>query len=355
MRLFVAWLLVLELVHHSYANIRENTVVDVTWVHTLINYNKMHGTTRPENYPYEANHPVQIFETNFGPMSKSSYLNGHIPGAIYSDSDIYENGYPRWHLLPKTELQQVAEQMGVTLDSTVVIYSSYIIHAARLWFILKYLGVADVRFVNGSYSSWIHAGYEGETKINYPSTSGIPLATITTDTMITTNTQEIKSLLLNDPLIQLVDVRSIQEFRGWTSGYYYLVAKGRLPTATWGGNADCSIVQAKLQCDYEISGTGFIRPVEDIIQLWTAAGINFSKNVIFYCGGGYRSSLAVMYAYLLGLPCRNFLGGWSEWSTDFDRDLSGATFYNNTIESDPMAPDSVLEVAPGSCQRKAHV
>jgi 3-mercaptopyruvate sulfurtransferase SseA len=38
--------------------------------------------------------------------------------------------------------------------------------------------------------------------------------------------------------------------------------------------------------------------------------------MVVYCGGGLRSSLAFLYARLLGYThARNYSSGWSEWST----------------------------------------
>lgn len=150
---------VLLLSIHSYCqscdissiNVTHNTthIVNVQWIRALLNYRQSVSASPPENYPYSRNHAIKMFETNFGPVSNSRYKYGHIPGAIYSDSDAFENGCPRWNLLPKEMLINVATEMGISIDTTVVIYSSSFIHTARLWFILKYIGVVDVRFLNG--------------------------------------------------------------------------------------------------------------------------------------------------------------------------------------------------------------
>jgi rhodanese-related sulfurtransferase len=35
-----------------------------------------------------------------------------------------------------------------------------------------------------------------------------------------------------------------------------------------------------------------------------------NKPVVFYCGNGYRSSLAMLFAHLLGHEAVNFSDGW---------------------------------------------
>ena len=64
--------------------------------------------------------------------------------------------------------------------------------------------------------------------------------------------------------------------------------------------------------------------------LWAAASIKpatpgeqFEREVIFYCGSGWRSSLAFFYAYVLGYKnIRNYADGWSGWSTTYKQDAA---------------------------------
>ena len=55
----------------------------------------------------------------------------------------------------------------------------------------------------------------------------------------------------------------------------------------------------------------------------------FAREVVFYCGSGWRSSLAFFYAWLLGVDyILNYSDGWSGWSTQYIPDpnvTSGAT------------------------------
>ena len=125
--------------------------------------------------------------------------------------------------------------MGITPDTTVVVYSNSRIFAARLWWILQYGGVKDVRFLNGGYEAWTEAGFAGETKINYPvpvifSGSVHPEYIAAADYVF--------SKYNNTTTVQLLDVRTGSEYAGIISGYSYLAAKGRIPNAIWGSDAD---------------------------------------------------------------------------------------------------------------------
>ncbi len=56
-------------------------------------------------------------------------------------------------------------------------------------------------------------------------------------------------------------------------------------------------------------------------KLIAAARVWWCVEVVFYCGGGWRSSVAFFYAWLLGFEnVRNYSDGWSGWSTEYHPD-----------------------------------
>lgn len=300
------------------------TAVYPAWVKALIDYHKPGSTTAaPPQYAYDRNHKYLIFETQWGTLADATAYNaGHIPGAIHSNSDTYENGFPRWFLLPDTELKAAAGSMGITPDTTVVVYSDSAIFAARLWWILKYLGVNDVRFLNGGMQQWIANGYPTETTVNNP-TPTTYTGSVNTQSMATT--AYVAANYTNSGT-QLVDVRASSEYAGMISGYGYLVNKGRIPGAIWAYDADDSSL---LYRDSDAT----LRSYTEIRDLWRNRGIDAAKEMIFYCGGGYRSSLTYLYAHLMGYSnIRNYSDGWSGWSTTYIEDAA--------YVKDPLIPGS---------------
>ncbi|MEW6078332.1 MAG: rhodanese-like domain-containing protein [Thermodesulfobacteriota bacterium] len=296
------------------------------WVKALIDYHASGSSTSPPpGYGYDRNHRYLIFETQWGSfedMAKGwaddSYLKGHIPGAFHSNSDTYENGYPRWFLLPEAELKAAVGGMGITADTTVVVYSNSPIFAARLWWILKYAGVQDVRFLNGGIAAWEAAGYATETAINEPTAVTY---TGTLQAEMIASTAQVEEVYNNEGTI-LADVRTYPEYTGDTSGYSYVVQKGRIPGAVYAFNADTPDLEY-------LDADGSLKNFADVRRMWEEIGIEssdsntFEKDVIFYCGSGYRSSLSFLYAYLMGYEnIRNYSDGWEGWSTDYIEDAS---------------------------------
>jgi thiosulfate/3-mercaptopyruvate sulfurtransferase len=291
------------------------------WVRQVMDYHAQgSGTEAPAGYPYGRDHRFLVLETQWGTLEwADAYKNGHIPGALHSNSDIYENDYPRWFLLPDDQVHQAMASMGITEDTTVIVYSDSNIFAARLWWILTYAGVRDVRYLNGGYKAWIDAGYEGETQVNDPVPAGAFTGTVHPEHLATV---EELFLVYNDTEKAVVaDVRTRNEYLGETSGYDYVVQKGRIPNAVWARDADDSSLEYT-------DSDGTLRCFTEVRYLFESAGITASRDaslvdrdLYFYCGGGYRSALSFLHAHLMGFTnVKNFSDGWEGWSTRYTND-----------------------------------
>jgi 3-mercaptopyruvate sulfurtransferase SseA len=70
-------------------------------------------------------------------------------------------------------LNQFAEKYGFQSDDTAIISGEDPTASYRLAIVLRYMGVQDVRVLNGGFKAWKSANYPVETKSNPP-----PKATI---------------------------------------------------------------------------------------------------------------------------------------------------------------------------------
>lgn len=301
------------------------SLVSPAWVNKLIHYHEQGSTSEaPIDYAYDRDHKYLIFESSWGPVSGAKkYNSGHIPGAIHSDSDIYENGEPMWFLRSDSEIFASMKSMGITSETTVIVYSDKPIFAARLWWILKYAGLEDVRVLDGGYKKWIADGFTGEKDVNHPVVAPQDY-TGPVKTEFIASVEYAASHYKDTDNFLLADVRDWGEYKGFKSGYDYLIEKGRIPHSKWfypvGGISD----------RYFNSDNTF-KSLDDIRAMWNDMGLidgkktnTFDKEVIFYCGGGYRSATAFFYAYLMGYKnIRNLSNGWQGWSTTYTYDLSG--------------------------------
>jgi thiosulfate/3-mercaptopyruvate sulfurtransferase len=258
-----------------------------------------------------------VVEASWGSLAKAEeYRSGHIPGAVHLDTDDLEDGYPRWRLRNPADLHRAIGRLGVSPDSAVVVYGDKLIAAARAWWVLKYAGVADVRLLDGGLRAWRAAGYPVETAVVVPAEVEF-VASVQTQWLA--ETPYLRARLAGDE-IWLADTRSRAEFEGRKSGYSYLDAVGRIPKSIHVEDADDGD-------EHYRKPDGKLRPPAEILAMWKSRGIaaahptRFDREVVFYCGSGWRSSVAFFYAWLLGFEnMRNYSDGWCAWSTDYRPD-----------------------------------
>jgi thiosulfate/3-mercaptopyruvate sulfurtransferase len=259
-----------------------------------------------------------VLEVSWAKLAGAEHYHaGHIPGAVHLNTDDLEDGYPTWKLLPMPRLHDVIGALGIDGSRTVVVYGHQAIAAARAWWVLMYAGAPDVRILDGGFAAWSRAGFAADTMVKTPVPvrfSGEPRHSW----LITTNELLAR---LDDPRLGLADVRSRAEFEGRVSGYDYLDRAGRIPGSIHAGNADDS---ERLY----IRDDGSLRDPRDTAARWARAGIrepSGGRDLVMYCGSGWRSSMAFFHAWLLGWPgIRNYSDGWCSWSTRYVPDSAAA-------------------------------
>jgi thiosulfate/3-mercaptopyruvate sulfurtransferase len=253
----------------------------------------------------------RLFEVGFD--GEEAFRRGHIPGARYLDTQQLEQA-PLWNKVSDDALLHVLLDHGIRHDSTVILYGRHQSAAARAAHLMMYAGVADVRLLDGGLSGWLHAGLPLECgwPTSYPS-AGEFGASFPAHPEWLIDTSQAKALLAQADGV-LVSVRTWNEFIGETSGYSYIAARGEIPGARWGRDgADRDI--NNLSEFHHPDGT--MQAAAHIDGLWRRAGVVPELQVAFYCGTGWRASLAFFYAWLLGWPRISvYDGGWCEWSRD---------------------------------------
>lgn len=252
----------------------------------------------------------KIFEVSWGDEKASpDYLKGHIPGAIHVNTDHIEEG-PLWNRKSDEKLIEFAKNNGITIDTTVVVYGADSMPASRFAVILKYLGVKDVRLLNGGTQKWINAGYPVETIVN----KATPVDNFGTDKPLNRDyiidLEGAREILADKTGSRLVDNRAWDEFIGKTSGYDYIEPKGRPAGAVWG---HAGTNNSNLD-DYR-NPDNTMRNAYEVLQMWKEWDITPDKRLSFYCGTGWRASEVLFYADVMGIENISLYdGGWNEWS-----------------------------------------
>lgn len=266
-----------------------------------------------------------LFEV--GCDAPDAFAQGHIPGAGYLDSNWLEQE-PFWNKVPDAELLRLLPGLGITRDTTVLLYGRHTTAAARAAHLMLYAGVEDVRLLDGGLAAWIGDGLPvapGSGTLPTPRADfGCPVPACP---HYLSSTAQVKARLRRSDTV-LASIRTWDEFTGKTSGYGYIAARGEIPGAAWGRageDDDMNSMRAYQQAD------GRMKPASEIRGFWRNAGIVPDKRIVFYCGTGWRASLAFFYAWLMGWEHISvYDGGWFEWSSDPD---NPRTFYSATTRS----------------------
>ena len=253
----------------------------------------------------------RLFEVGFGALP--AYLADHIPGAAYIDTAELETA-PLWNKVSDPALTALLLRHGIRHDSTVILYGRNNLAAARAAHLMLYAGVLDVRLLDGGFNAWLALGVPCETgpRPAYPAASDFGAAVPAHPEYLLDMVQV--RCLQQDDAATLVSVRTWNEFIGHTSGYSYIDARGDIPGALWGR----TFIDDDVNSMSEFHGPdGTMAAPGEILRIWTAAAVDASCHTVFYCGTGWRASLAFFYAWLMGWERISvFDGGWCEWSRD---------------------------------------
>ncbi len=245
---------------------------------------------------------IRIVEVD---VDTKAYSEGHVPGATGWAWDTQLCDTVRRDIIPKAKFEQLMGQSGISNSTTVVLYGdNNNWFAAWAFWQLKVYGHQDVRLMNGGRKKWIAEGRDlvkdapRATPASYQAKD--PDLSIRAFLPEVTKAVESKS-------IQLVDVRSPQEFTG------ELLAPPGLPeTCQRGGH----IPTAKnIPWGKACNEDGTFKSPEELKALYGGAGITGDKPVVAYCRIGERSSHTwFVLKHLLGFSnVKNYDGSWTEW------------------------------------------
>jgi molybdopterin synthase sulfurtransferase len=265
-----------------------------------------------------------LFHVNFGVPDE--YGDSHIPGALYLDTNRLENPTD-WNRRSPDELDAALRSLGITHDTTVILYGRDTeghadekwpgrragqIAATRAAMIMRYCGVDDVRLLDGGYDCWVREGNPLETILREPVPAASFGAQVPLRPEVIVDIDEAKQILSDPKDAALVSVRTWNEHIGKVSGYNYIAPAGRIAGDVWG---NCGSDAYHMQHYRNVDNT--MRAYPEIAANWDEAGITADKWVAFYCGTGWRASETWFYAYLMGWQrIAVYDGGWFEWSQD---------------------------------------
>lgn len=241
------------------------------------------------------------------------YYKDHIPGSLYAhlDEDLSGEiipGKTGRHPLPEVdEFARTMSAWGVDRQVQVVAYDARGgAIAARLWWMLKWLGHEKAAVLEGGYPAWQKAGYPMEEKISDREERKFtpqprPQFMVDVDKV---------DMLRNDDGFVLLDARDEERYRGEEEPMDPVA--GHIPGALSAPYAENLTSQGKFRTREELR-----QRYDRILEEKTP------QHAVFYCGSGVTSAhniLAMIYAGY-DMP-RLYPGSWSEWITDPSRPVA---------------------------------
>jgi len=234
--------------------------------------------------------------------SQEAYQKGHVRGARRVDHDEWKTAFGEGK--DAEGWGKRIGQLGIGPRSKVVVYDDNgTKDAARIWWILRYWGLDDVRLLDGGWKTWKAAGYP-TTDEAPPPASPAEFQARPRRERLTTMEQVLRSL--KGGTLQIVDARSENEFCGVDA----LENKraGAIPGAKhleWSDLID--------------PATQRFKGPEQLRRLFDQAGIDLDRPAAAHCQSGGRAAVMVFGLELMGAKnVSNYYRGWSEWGNAED-------------------------------------
>jgi thiosulfate/3-mercaptopyruvate sulfurtransferase len=240
-------------------------------------------------------------------LGEEQYLAGHIPGARYAhlDRDLSgtKTGTNGRHPLPTVEqMSTTFAALGIAPETQVVAYDAdSSMFAARLWWMLRYLGHDAVAVLDGGFARWVAEG------------GAVQPGRVTATPTVFSPKPRAEWRLTVDQVAAgthglLVDARAPERFLGLNETIDPV--GGHIPGAR----------NYHFQQNLTAANMMF-KPAAELRAQWEQVLEGHDpKEVVMYCGSGVSACHNLLAMEVAGLPgSRIFPGSWSEWSADPSR------------------------------------
>ena len=246
----------------------------------------------------------------------SEYASAHLPGARYLHLD-HDLSSPitvssgRHPLPDPAKLASRLSELGVGAGCQLIAYDQGNgAHAARLWWLARWIGVRNVAVLDGGIAAWRAAGLPLENTAPTPRRREFD---VSFDSRAWVSSDTVDELRLR-PQNLLIDARSAERFAGCNETIDRIA--GHVP------GARNHPFTANLGSDGR-----FLPAAELRRRFGTLLGSMPPETLISMCGSGVTAChhlLALEHAGLTG--ARLYPGSWSEWIRDPRRPVATGTY-----------------------------
>ncbi len=247
-------------------------------------------------------------------FGRDAYAAGHLPGAVFADMETELSGAKRGpdgvfrgrHPLPEKEaLVETLRSWGVNDGTQVVAYDAHGgMYAARLWWLLRWIGHEASAVLDGGLPAWQALGQPLSAELPAKPRGAIearaPFVPTVTVAEVLENIESAKRTV--------VDARAADRFRGENETVDPV--GGHIPGARNRFFKD------------NLQGDGRFKAPEQLREEFGAV-IKDPKDAIMQCGSGVTACHNLLALEVAGMPgAALYPGSWSEWSADPSRPVA---------------------------------
>lgn len=235
-----------------------------------------------------------------------AWRQAHIPGAVYAhlDRDLSAPVRPDSGRHPLPDADQLVARLGewgVGADTQVVAYdASGGAIAARLWWLLRWLGHEAVAVLDGGWQGWQAHGFPVDDAVIAVQPVGFPRRA---PLAVPLQTDDVLPAVNGAHDLRLVDARGAERYRGDVEPIDSVA--GHIPGAV------------NRPFNDNLGGDGFFLPPDILRERFQQISNGHAERVVHYCGSGVTACHNVLAMEHSGLSgSRLYAGSWSEWIRD---------------------------------------
>lgn len=255
------------------------------------------------------------FELGKPEAGLAAWRAGHVPGAVHVDleRDLSAPVTPATgrHPLPSpSEFAATLTRLGIGNDTRVACYDSGSgAFAARLWWMLRWLGHDAVTVLDGGFAAWTAEGRPVSTQAPPPRRAA-PFVPRPRPAMVVDAAGVGAALARGETL---VDVRGAERFAGAVE-----------PLDAVAGHVPGAVNLPYLE---NLDVAGRFRDPAELAGVWRArTGAGPGRAPICMCGSGVTACQGLLALEAAGVAGgRLYAGSWSEWIRDASRPVARTT------------------------------
>ncbi|MGA7805091.1 3-mercaptopyruvate sulfurtransferase [Bradyrhizobium sp.] len=236
------------------------------------------------------------------PLPEDDHLAGHIPGSVFFNVNaIADPNDPRPHMYPSAEaFAREVSALGISSGDTVVAYDAGgWVAAPRAWWMFLSFGHRGVKVLDGGLKKWRAEGRPVEAGKVAPKPGQFQAQL--DPAYLRSKAQLLDNLTTHRE--QVVDARPRPRFEGSVAEPWPGRRPGHIPFSR-------NVPYA----DLFDAATGAMKPLDELRQAFSGAGVDMTKPIVTSCGSGVSALVLTLALYRLGVRgSALYDGSWAEW------------------------------------------